>query len=59
VKVNPSARVLEIRDGQTGNPLTFRATAEQLSGIRPGDRVLIKYTEDGGSLVVEEVQVLR
>lgn len=59
VNVNPSAQVIEIRDGQSGSPFTFRATAEQLSGIRRGDQVLIKFKDDGGALIAEEVQVLR
>jgi hypothetical protein len=59
VNVNPSVQSIQIRDGQTGSPLTFRATPEQLSGISPGDRVLIKFKDEGGALIAEEVQVLR
>jgi hypothetical protein len=59
VNVNPSAQVIEIRDGQSGSPLTFRATPKQLYGIRRGDRVLIKFKDEGGALTAEEVQILR
>lgn len=59
LSVNPSARAIRIRDAQTGDPLTFKATAEQLSGINPGDRVFIRYKKDGESLIAEEVERLR
>jgi len=59
LNVSPSAQSIQIRDGQTGSPLTFRATPEQLSGISPGDRVLITYTKDGEALIVEKIKPLR
>ncbi len=40
LSVNSSA--IQIWDAQTGNRLTFQASAEQLSRIKPGDRVLIR-----------------
>lgn len=57
--MSPSAHAIQIRDAQTGDLLTFKATPEQLSGINPGDRVLIKYTMDGESLVAGEMKILR
>ena len=59
VNVNPSVQSIQIRDGQTGSPLTFRATTEQLSGISPGDRVLITFTKDGETLLAEKIKTLR
>ncbi|MFQ5657326.1 MAG: hypothetical protein ACE5G5_07285 [Candidatus Methylomirabilales bacterium] len=59
LRVNPSDRAIQIRDAQTGDRLTFRATEKQLSGINPGDRVLIRYKRDGESLIAEEVERLR
>lgn len=56
--MSPSAQAIQIRDAQTGTPLTFRVTPEQLSGISPGDRVLIRYKTVGGSLIAEEVKKL-
>jgi hypothetical protein len=57
--VSPSAQAIQIRDAETGNPLTFQATPEQLAGISPGDRVLIKYKKAGESLIAEEVKRLQ
>ncbi|MEE8242614.1 MAG: hypothetical protein V3V07_05895 [candidate division NC10 bacterium] len=57
LSVSPSA--IQIRDFQTGNPLIFRATAEQLSGIRPGDRVMITFKKEGEVLVAEKIRTLR
>jgi len=57
--INPSAQSIQIRDAQTGRPLNFRATAGQLSGISPGDRVLITYTKDGEVLVAEKITTLK
>lgn len=57
--MSPSAQAIQIRDAETGNPLTFQATSDQLSGISPGDRVLIKYKKAGESLIAEEVKRLQ
>ncbi len=57
--MNPSAQAFRIRDAQTGSPLSFQATPEQMSGISPGDRVLIKFKKDGEVLVAEEIKTLR
>lgn len=57
LSVGPSA--IQIRDFQTGNPLTFRATTEQLNGVRPGDRVMITFKEEGEVLVAEKIRKLR
>ncbi len=55
--VSPSA--IEIQDFQTGDSFTFQATAEQLSGVTPGDRVMITFKEEGKVLVAEEIRKLR
>lgn len=57
--MSPSAQAIQIRDVETGKPLTFQATPEQLAGISPGDRVLIKYKKAGESLIAEEVKKLQ
>ena len=57
LSVSPSA--IQIRDFQTGSPLSFRATAEQLSGVRPGDRVMITFKKEGDVLVAEKIRTLR
>ncbi|MFQ5988659.1 MAG: hypothetical protein ACE5K9_01970 [Candidatus Methylomirabilales bacterium] len=57
LSVSPSA--IEIRDFQTGNSLTFQATTDQLSGVRPGDRVMITFKEEGKVLVAEKIRKLR
>ncbi|MFQ5960211.1 MAG: hypothetical protein ACE5MG_02360 [Candidatus Methylomirabilales bacterium] len=54
-----SAQAIQIRDAQTGSPLTFQATSNQLFGISPGDRVLIKFKKDGEVLVAEKIQKLQ
>ncbi|MFQ5803203.1 MAG: hypothetical protein ACE5JQ_09945 [Candidatus Methylomirabilales bacterium] len=59
LKVNPSAQAIQIRDAQTGSPLTFQATAEQLSGIRPGDQVLIRFKKEEGVLIAQQITTLR
>lgn len=59
VKVDPSAQTIQIRDGQTGEPLTFQAAREHLRGIAPQDQVLIKYKKAGESLIAEEVKKLQ
>jgi hypothetical protein len=48
-----------IRDAETGSPVSFQATPEQLSGVKQGDRVLIKFTHKGEILVAEEIKTLR
>ena len=53
------AHTIQIRDAETGTPRTFKATPGQLSGINPGDEVLIKFSKDGQSLIAEEIKKLR
>jgi hypothetical protein len=58
VKVDPSTQTIQIRDGQTGEPLTFQAAKEQLSGIAPKDQILIRYKMEGGKLIAEQIKKL-
>jgi hypothetical protein len=43
-------------DAQTGQPLTFEITEAQAQALRPNSHVVIRYTEDNGRLIAEEIQ---
>ncbi|MFZ5877587.1 MAG: hypothetical protein ACOYXU_14470 [Nitrospirota bacterium] len=44
--VDSAALTVTIKDAETGDPVTFSATAEQLKAVKPGDEVLIGFFEE-------------
>lgn len=55
-KVDAAAGTLVLMDSQTGQPLTFEITEAQAQALRPNSHVVIRYTEDNGRLIAEEIQ---
>lgn len=53
--VDTEALTVTINDAETGKPITFAATAKQLKNIKPGDDVLIGFTEDNGKLTAVQI----
>lgn len=46
-ELDGSRGLLAIRDAETGQAVRFRATAAQLTGIAPGETVLVKFRKEG------------
>jgi hypothetical protein len=48
--VDAAKKTFTLKDAQTGKPLTFAATPEQLQGLRVKDEVSVVYEADGAKL---------
>jgi hypothetical protein len=56
--VDSAALTVTIKDAETGDPLTFSATADQLKAVKPGDEVLIGFLEEkDGKLTAVNIRV--
>ncbi len=53
--VDTKALTVTIKDAETGEPITFAATAKQLKDIKPGDDVMIGFTEKDGTLTAVQI----
>jgi Cu/Ag efflux protein CusF len=53
--VDTKALTVTIKDAETGEPITFVATAKQLKDIKPGDQVMIGFTEKDGTLTAVQI----
>jgi hypothetical protein len=53
--VDTAALTVTIKDAETGEPITFAATAKQLKDIKAGDEVMIGFTEDKGKLTAVQI----
>ncbi len=53
--VDTKALTVTIKDAETGEPITFVATAKQLQDIRPGDQVMIGFIEKDGTLTAVQI----
>jgi hypothetical protein len=53
--LDPAAHTLTLVDAATGKHLTFLVTDAQLARLAPKDRVVIRYAEEDGALVAEEI----
>jgi Cu/Ag efflux protein CusF len=45
-----------IKDAETGDPVTFSATAAQLQSVKPGDDVMIGFVEKDGKLTAVNIR---
>jgi hypothetical protein len=48
--VDLHVKTLTLKDAQTGKPLTFNATPEQLRGVKVNDEVAVVYAVEGTSM---------
>ncbi len=53
--VDPQALTLTIKDAETGDPVTFAATATQLKDVKPGDQVMVGFVEKDGKLTAVQI----
>ena len=53
--VDAKALTLTIKDAETGEPITFAATARQLKDVKPGDQVMIGFVEKDGKLTAVQI----
>jgi Cu/Ag efflux protein CusF len=53
--VDSKALTVTISDAESGEPITFAATAQQLKGIKPGNEVMIGFTEKNGKLTAVQI----
>lgn len=53
--VDTKALTVTINDAESGEPITFTATAKQLKDIKPGHEVVIGYTEENGKLTAVQI----
>lgn len=53
--VDTKALTVTIKDAETGEPITFVATAKQLKDIKVGDQVMIGFTEKNGTLTTVQI----
>lgn len=54
--VDAKAMTLTIKDAETSGPIVFSVTAAQLKDIKPGDQIMVGYTEGGGKLTAVQIQ---
>ena len=53
--VDAKALTLTIKDAETGEPITFAATAKQLKDVKPGDQVMVGFIEKDGTLTAVQI----
>ncbi len=53
--VDTTALTVTINDAESGEPITFAATAKQLKDIKPGDQVMIGFIEKDGTLTAVQI----
>jgi len=53
--VDAKALTLTIKDAETGEPITFAATAKQLKDVKPGDQVMVGFLEKDGTLTAVQI----
>ena len=53
--VDAKALTLTIKDAETGEPITFAATAKQLKDVKPGDQVMVGFVEKDGKLTAVQI----
>jgi Cu/Ag efflux protein CusF len=53
--VDAKALTLTIKDAETGEPITFAATAKQLKDVKPGDQVMVGFLEKDGKLTAVQI----
>ncbi len=54
--VDTTALTVTINDAESGEPITFAATAKQLKDVKPGDQVMIGFIEKDGTLTAVQIQ---
>jgi Cu/Ag efflux protein CusF len=54
--VDLAALTVTITDAESGKPVTFSATAQQLKAVKPGDEVMIGFLEKDGKLTAVQIQ---
>jgi hypothetical protein len=54
--VDLTALTVTIEDAESGEPVTFSATAQQLKDIKPGDQIMIGFLEKDGKLTAVRIQ---
>jgi len=55
--IDTTAGTVTIVDAGTGGPITFKATPDQLAGLKAQLHVSIHYAEVDGALVAQEIKV--
>ena len=55
MSIDAKAESFTIRDAETGEPMTFNATAALLEGFSVRDRVVVSYKEEDGAMIAVEV----
>jgi hypothetical protein len=53
--VDTAALTVTIKDAESGEPITFAATAKQLKDVKPGDQVMIGFIEKDGTLTAVQI----
>jgi Cu/Ag efflux protein CusF len=53
--VDLQALTLTMTDAETGEPITFAATAKQLKDVKPGDQVMVGFVEKDGKLTAVQI----
>jgi Cu/Ag efflux protein CusF len=53
--VDAKSLTLTIKDAETGEPITFAATAKQLKDVKPGDQVMVGFLEKNGKLTAVQI----
>ncbi|HET8760097.1 MAG TPA: hypothetical protein VFN94_03465 [Nitrospiria bacterium] len=54
--VDLTTLTVTITDAESGKPVTFSATAQQLKDVKPGDEVMIGFLEKDGKLTAVQIQ---
>lgn len=54
--VDLAALTVTISDAESGEPVTFSATAQQLKAVKPGDEVMIGFLEKDGKLTAVQIR---
>ncbi len=54
--VDQAALTVTIKDAETGDSVTFSATAEQLKSVKSGDDVMIGFLEKDGKLTAVNIR---
>ncbi len=54
--IDGGKHTITLKDAETGKPITFTATSDQLKGVKVKDEVVIAYSDDGGMLRVRTIR---
>ena len=54
--IDAKAKTFTIRDAETDQLMTFKASGKVLEGLKIKNRVLVSYKEENGKMIATEVQ---